>query len=62
MTRASFNVAITNDTTLEANETVELAIDMSSLPSDVTIGVPGRATVTIVDDDGKYTNLINFMI
>ena len=54
MTRATFNVLITNDNILEANETFELAINMSSLPSDVTIGTPGRLTVTIVDDDGKY--------
>ena len=62
MTRTSFNVLVNDDNTSEANETFELAINMSSLPNDVTIGVPGRATVTIVDDDGKYINLINFMI
>ena len=50
MTRASFNILVTVDNILETNETFELAITMSS---DVTIGVPGRATVTIVDDDGK---------
>ena len=62
MIRASFDVLVTDDSTLEANETFELAISMSSLPDDVTIGVPGRATVTIVDDDGKYINLMNFIM
>ena len=59
MTRAIFNVLVFDDNTLEANETFELAINMSSLLSDVTIGTPGRVTVTIVDDDGKYIHLIN---
>ena len=54
MTRATFNVSITNDNILEANETFELAINISSLLSDVIIGTPGRVTVTIVDDDGEY--------
>ena len=30
-----------------------LAINPSSLPTGVTRGNPGQATVTIVDDDGK---------
>ena len=58
MTNASFDVAIANDSILEVDENFELIINMSSLPNDVTIGVPGRATVTIVDDDGKYPKVI----
>ena len=58
MTNASFDVAITNDSILEVDENFELIINMSSLPNDVTIGVRGRATVIIVDDDGKYPKVI----
>ena len=58
MTNASFDVAIANDSILEVDENFELIINMSSLPNDVTIGVPGRATVIIVDDDGKYPKVI----
>ena len=58
MINASFDVAIANDSILEVDENFELIINMSSLPNDVTIGVPGRATVTIVDDDGKYPKVI----
>ena len=38
--------------TLEGNEDFMLAIN-SSLPTGVTHGMPGEATVTIVDDDHK---------
>ena len=27
---------------------------LGSLPSDVNVGNPGQAIVTVVDDDGKY--------
>jgi len=37
---------------LEGNEDFTLTID-PSLPSGVSVGDPGEATVTIVDDDGK---------
>ena len=38
----------------EGNETFMLTIDSTSLPpTGVTVGDPGQATVTIVDDDGK---------
>ena len=71
MTNASFDVAITDDNIVEVGEEdFELAINMSSLPSDVTVGIPGQVTVTIVDDDGKYAdklarqfaNFIRFLI
>ena len=32
-----------------------LTIDQPSLPTGVTRGNPGQATVTIVDDDGKLS-------
>ena len=54
MISASFNVSIRNDNLLELDETFELVINTSSLPIDVTVGMPARATVTIVDDDSKY--------
>jgi len=55
MTHASFNVAIINDIVSEDNETFDLIIELSSLPSNVTAINPEQATVTIVDDDdGKY--------
>ena len=53
MTIASFNIAITDNNILEINETFELVINVSSLPSAVTVGIPAEVTVTIVDDDGK---------
>ena len=38
---------------LEVNDTFIFIIDPSSLPSNVTIGDPGYATVIIVDNDSK---------
>ena len=57
MTIASFNIAITDNDILEINETFELVINVSSLPSDVTVGIPAKVTVIIVDDDGKYIKI-----
>ena len=51
VTRVPFNVSITEDNILEGNETFNLIIDSSSLPSKVIIA-NGQATVTIVDNDG----------
>ena len=54
MTSVPFDIPITDDRILEANETLMLTIDSSSLPpSGVSVGTPGQATVTIVDDDRK---------
>ena len=52
-TRGSFIVMINNDNVLEANETFNLNIDTSSLPSGVTAGAPGQAIVTILANDGE---------
>ena len=52
-TRVPFNIPITDDDILEGNENFLLTIESSSLPSGVTVGNPGQATVTIVDDDRK---------
>ena len=58
MTSASFNVSITNNDILEIDKDFELVINMSSLPSSVTVGIPAQVTVTIVDDDGKYMEIL----
>ena len=46
----TFNISINNDNVLEDNENFTLTINSSSLPGNVTVGNPGEATVTIVDD------------
>ena len=51
VTHVPFDVSINEDDILEGNETFNLIIDSSSLPSKVTIA-NGQATVTIVDNDG----------
>ena len=53
MTRVSFNISIINDTIHEGNEYFTLTIMGSTLPSRVTRGSPGMATVTIVDTTGE---------
>ena len=53
-TTATFDVPINDDDILEGNENFILTIDPSSLPSDVSVGDPDQATVTIVDNDRKY--------
>ena len=50
MTNASFNITINNDINIEHNETLMLTIITSY---GVTVGDPGEATLTIVDDDSK---------
>ena len=52
-TSASFDVAINDDSLFENNERFRLAINQSSLPSQVTTGNPGQATVTVSDNDGE---------
>ena len=51
-TSATFNVTIINDNILENDEDFDLIIVPGSLPNGVTRGNPGRATVTITNDDG----------
>ena len=53
VTKGSFNVDIIDDGILENNETFELSINSSTLPSSVNINNPSKLTVTIVDNDGK---------
>ena len=48
-----FDVPITDDNIVEGNENCNFTIDQSSLPSDVTAGIPLQATLTVIDDDCK---------
>ena len=67
-TTASFNVLITADNVFEGNENFTLTIDSSSLPTGLTVGDPGQATV-IITEEGKevytlmplYTNTASTM-
>lgn len=52
-TRISLNISIINDNILEENENFTLSVVPSS---HVTIGDPGKATVVILNDDGKLRN------
>ena len=52
MTNASFDVPIIHDITSEVNEKFNLTINGSLLPEGISVGDPGQATVTILDDDG----------
>ena len=53
MTIVQFNVSINDDNIFEGNETFNLSINSSTLPSKIIVGSPGQTTVTIVDNDGK---------
>ena len=52
------NIPISSDDILEGNEKFNLTINTTSMPSRVVIGNPDQATVTIVDDDGKYRSIV----
>ncbi|MCX6049045.1 MAG: PKD domain-containing protein [Chloroflexi bacterium] len=47
-TSQTFSVAILEDSLVEGNETIGLSL---SNPTHATLGVPGQATVTIIDND-----------
>ncbi len=51
------NIPIRHDTTDEPNETVELSIRASSLPTGVVPGSQGTATLTITDNDATSVTL-----
>ena len=53
ITSAYFIVSIINDNLLEGNETFTLTLDPLLLPSDVIVGNPAEAIVTIVDGTGE---------
>ena len=52
--RVLLDIPVINDNTLENNENFNVTINSSSLPSYVVVGDSGQATVTILNDDGKY--------
>ena len=54
MTEIPLNVSIVDDVISERNESFNLLINASSLPNKVSVGDHDQATVTIVDNDGKY--------
>ena len=49
-----FDIPIADDNILEGTENFDIIIVPGSLPDDVSVGNPGRATVNIIDDDRKY--------
>ena len=49
----TFSISITDDDIYEDSEMFSLTIDGSSLPNDITSGVPITTTVTILDNDSK---------
>ena len=51
--RVPFNVSINDDMISEANEDFMLTIDPASLPTGGSVGTPGSAVVTIIDNDRK---------
>ena len=59
-TRATFNVTVIDDNIFEDNE--KFILNIKPLSNIVTVGEPSRATVTIVDNDGKYFCLNKFPI
>ena len=60
-TTATLNVQITDDMILEGDEKYMLTINGTSLPTGVTRGTPGEATVTIVDDDRKHKIIMQYI-
>ena len=52
MTTSSLDIMINDDSLFEDNESFSLTID--SVPSNITIGDPHEATVTIVDNESNY--------
>ena len=48
-----FDIPISDDSKVEGNEIFNVTIELSSLSSTVTAGIPLQATVTVADDDCK---------
>ena len=67
-TTATFDVPINDDNVIEGNENFMLTIDSSSLPTGLTVGDPGQAAVTIMEEGKEvytfvplYTNTVSTM-
>ena len=56
LTTATFTIPIIDDNERELDETIALSLDADTVPSGVTLAVPGTATVVILDDElrGAY--------
>jgi len=52
-TSVTFNIIVINDDMFEGDETFNLDINCSSLPTDVVCNEFYRATVTIIDDEKR---------
>ena len=55
VTRVPFSVTLKDDSSKEDNETFTLCINSSSLPNSINIGDHIQTTVTILNDDGKFS-------
>lgn len=62
VTHVPFNVSINNDNILEGNETFNLTVNSSSLPSEVTVTNRSQVIVTIVDDDGMLIIVFQYYL
>ena len=51
-TNVKFSVTIKDDSTIETDETINLAINSNMLQNKIAQTNPDRAVVTIVDNDG----------
>ena len=57
-TSVSFDIALTDDNILEKNEFFNLTIDTPLLPNGFTVGSPGQAIVTIINNDSKLLIIV----
>ena len=55
MTSVSFDVMINDDNLFENDERYILIIKEDSLPGSIVRGNSGKSTITIVDNDRKYS-------
>ena len=62
MTSVSFIIIINNDNILEDDEEFNLTIDNSSLSNNITTDSLSRATVIVINDDGKYEKITSVFI
>ena len=58
-TSSSFDISITVDNLVELNETIDLTIQSTSLPTGASVSDPSQATVIIMNSDRKL-NVIAF--
>ena len=56
------NISINDDSVMEVNENFTLTVDPSSLPTRVSVGSPGPATVTIVDNDRRLSLYLYYLV